>query len=174
MKLTQSREAVRDLLHRRYPHYITPGPSSSFEVDTLQTTTGHISSIFRSLLTNIFTGRTVPVMVRSRSIGTQTDNPDYDDGDTYRHGDLRDMIVDDDFELPMCEKCQQQKSVMGPIGTRRHSRFAQYYIQCEPCDKRYPSKNAIFYRLGVTPRYPSISNRPRNMVAIQDYVRGHT
>jgi hypothetical protein len=119
-----------------------------------------VATCFRELLSKAFAKNNIPVIHRTHDRATQTDHPDLEEKSCTE-------LEDDDYPLPPCEFCDKKTDVYGPCGLKRDKHFGKFYLQCKQCYDGL--KKRRFFRLGVTPRHPSKSKKPRNLLDIQRY-----
>ena len=119
-------------------------------------------SCLKEMLRRAFFGDELRVVLRTRSIGTQTSLCEYSSTENVF------FEVEDDEVLPKCETCGKEMGVFGPLGLKRSQHFGKYFLMC--CQKRPDSKTTKYFKLGFKPRYPTNSAMPRNMLEIQVYI----
>lgn len=157
---------------RAYRH----GPSSI--VRNLEPLRGVVATGFRKLLSNYLQDIAGPIVVRRRSVGTQTADPRLETNSssygTQQTGLRLAEDEQDSLALQTCSICHSAFSVLGPVGLSRNVHFGKYFTQCTVCHGKTTSKHSLFYSLGYVPPMKSISTKPRNMEAIQNYIQQHS
>ena len=117
-------------------------------------------------------------MYTTRSIATQTGEDvetSYSENVTP-HVTTCDKIAETGSSIPNCPSCSSILQLNGPYGSRKHAKyFGRYFLACETCDKdqhgRFKCKQCIWYTLGYQPTGSSVSNKPRNLSEIEEFIR---
>lgn len=112
-----------------------------------------------------------PVTYFTRDMGTQT-------GDCMGETDIQLVSVQEltsSTSLPICTQCRQTCVVFGPLGLSRHRMYGRYYAQCRACHGSRPTPQkthqTYWYALGCKPPIASCSTCPRNMAAIDQFIK---
>ena len=105
------------------------------------------------------------------SVGTQTGPADVC---TIDSGVLPEIDIAE--TQPRCKGCELfSLQLYGPFGSIRRKRyFGRYYLACPTCnrndDGRFELQNCLWFPIGYLPTQVSHSNRPRNMLEIQEFI----
>lgn len=151
-------EALKGFDHLKHDTHMT--------VLSLTTPKSSIVTSFQELIYKQYTKDNVPVIYRTRDISTQTEDPHLEEALISST-----ELEDDNYPLPACEFCHQPTDVYGPCGLKRDRHFGKYYLQCKQCLNGLNKRK--FFRIGITPRHPSKSKKPRNLLAIQTFINNY-
>lgn len=173
IKLEQSKAAVNDFFSNRYINKPVKNIKEKAHIkentfiDVISDCDNVVRSCLNKLMIDNFKGIHLNIVYMTRTVSTQTCGPDIEH---VRTDITEGKISEGDSELPNCKTCKNTLSVFGPVGLTRSPHFGQYYRQCKDCEGNQPYKNTEWYCLGVIPNRKSNSNKPRNLIKIEQFV----
>jgi hypothetical protein len=167
MKVSQSDQAGKDVLLLRGLQHDTSDVGVGIEVLNMNVPSSTVVSGIIQLFNNhsmCINNKTV--YIRFRDSGTQT---------SFTESTNTPMSTNNDTDKDvLCTICGSTKSVLGPVGLRRSRNFGKYYLQCVKCDGHICTNNSEFFSLGFKPVEKSVSSKPRNSVAIANFIYAKT